>query len=46
MLYVNKKFLLTEVKVKVLAVILADLCWKYIIKYVSNMLSNATVARD
>lgn len=45
MLYVNKK-LLTEVKVKFLAVVLADLCCRYIIKYVSNTLSNATIACD
>lgn len=44
MLHVNKEFLLTEVKV--LAVVLADPCCRYSIKYVSKTLSNATVACD
>lgn len=46
MLHGNKEFLLTEVKVMVLAVVLADLCCRYILKYVSKTLSNATVACD
>lgn len=46
MLHVNKEFLLTEVKFRALAVVLADLRCRYIIKYVSTTLSNATVACD
>lgn len=46
MLYESKESLLTEVKVKVLAVELTDLCYRYICYNVSNTLSNATVVCD
>lgn len=46
MLHDSKESLLTGVKVKVLGVELTDLCCRYMITYVSNTLSNATVACD
>lgn len=44
MLHESKECLLREVKVKVLAVELTDLCYRYIITNVSKTLSNSAVA--